>query len=165
MNQIVFFANDRTNCYNARVANVALQDDNRRDINFEISQNEKNNIDSSFDSLQIRISIKRVLQNIIVTINNQFLKKKKKCFKDTKRKSRFDLLSRVDFNFFSYVFRPFAFVILFSRNIKRVSERIVEQNIARATRAKQTAKKQKIENDDDVVDVDNYFKRNFAKFE
>ena len=77
MNQIVFSAFNRTNCYNVRVANATLQDDDRRDVNFEISQNEKKNIDSSFDSMQIRISIKRVLQNIVVTINNQFSKKKK----------------------------------------------------------------------------------------
>ena len=71
INQIVFFANNYTNRYNIRVANAILQNDNRRDVNF--AQNDKNNIHSNFDSLQIRISIKRVLKISLLrsTINFQ----------------------------------------------------------------------------------------------
>ena len=64
MNQFAFYTNDRINRHNVRVANAT------RVVNFEISRNDKNIIDSNFDSLQIEISVKRVLKNIIVTINN-----------------------------------------------------------------------------------------------
>ena len=156
MSQIEFFADDRTNRYNVRVANATLQNDDRRDVDFEISQNEENNIDSNFDSLQIRISVKRALQNIIVTINNHSSKKKTKRFKNTKsksRKSRFDLFSRVNFNAFSYAFRRSDFVVIFSRNVRRASKRIVER-MKRAIK-----QKQKIEqsNQKDEIDFINFF--------
>ena len=69
--------------------------------------------------------------------------RKKNRFKNTKNKSRFDLLSRIDFNVFSYVSRRFSFAILNFRQIKRVSERIFERNVARATRAAQIMKQTK----------------------
>ena len=53
-------------------------------------------------------------------------------------------------------FSTFCFCDFFFRNIKRVFERIVERNVARTTRTKQTIKKQKIENDHDVVNVDDH---------
>ena len=119
-----------------RVVYNVKQTNRRREIDFNLSQDDENNIDSSFDSLQFRISIKRSLQNIIVTINNQFSKKKRKRFKNTKRKSRFDLLSRIDFNALLYVSRRFDFVVISSRNVKRASKRIVER-VKRTIKQKQ----------------------------
>ena len=71
MNQSAFYINDRINCHNIRVANAI------RIVNFDIYRNDENSIDSNLDSLQIRVSVKRALQNVIVTVNNQFSKKKK----------------------------------------------------------------------------------------
>ena len=96
-NQFVFIFEKRKNCHNNLIANNATQINYRRDVNFNISQNNENNIDLNFDSLQIeiRISIKRVLQNIIDTINNQFVKKnrfskitKKSIVESTKKRKK-----------------------------------------------------------------------------
>ena len=152
MNQFAFYTNDRINRYNIRVANAT------RIVNFDILRNDENDIDSNSDSLQIAISIKRVLENIIVTINNQFQRKKKR-FSNTKnksRKSRSDLFSRIDFNVFLYVSRHFDFVVISSRNVKRVSKRIVE-------RIKRTIKqKQKIEQSNQKNEID-WIEKTFEK--
>ena len=66
MNQFAFYTNDRINRHNVRVANAT------RAINFEMLRDNENNIDSNFDFLQIEISIKRVLKNIIDATNNEF---------------------------------------------------------------------------------------------
>ena len=154
--QFVFITRKRVNCYNRRDENTIIQIDCRREIDFNISQNDENNVDSNFDLLHIEISIKHVLQNIIVAINNQFTKRKKKRFKDTKNRSRIDLLSRVDFNVLSYATRSFAFVFLFSRNVKRVSKQIV-------ARMKRTIKqKQKIEQSNQKNEI-NWIKKTFEK--
>ena len=131
MNQSAFYINDRINCHNVRVANAA------RIVNFNIYRNDENIIDSNFDFLHVEISIKRALQDIIVTINNQLAKKRKKRSKNTKNRSRTELLFRVEFNALSYAKRNSVSDVLLSRNIKRASERIV-------ARAKRTIK-QKIE--------------------
>ena len=147
-NQSVFTMKENIDIHRFRVAYNVKQTNCRREIDFNLSQNDENSIDSSFDSLQIRISVKRFLQNITVTINNQFSKKRKKRFKSTKRKSRFNLFSRIDFNVLSYIFRRFDFVVIFLRNVKRASKRIVE-------RVKRTIKqKQKIEQSNQKNEVD-----------
>ena len=107
MNQFAFYINDCINRHNIRVANAT------RIVNFDILRNDENDIDSNSNSLQIEISIKRVLENIIVTINNQLAKKKRKRLKNPKNIARFDALSRVDFNVLSYIFRRFVSVIFF----------------------------------------------------
>ena len=153
INQFAFYTNDRINRHNARVANAA------HIVNFDILRDDENDIDSSFDSLQIAISVKRVLKNIIATINNQFSKKRRKRFSNTKsksRKSRFDLFSRVDFNVLSYVSRRFDFVVIFSRNVKRASKRIAER-MKRAIK-----QKQKIEQSNQKNEVD-WIKKTFEK--
>ena len=82
-NQSMFTITKKNDDFNFRVAKNVIQIDRRRQINFDILQNDQNNIDSNFDSLHdfdflhVLISIKRVLKNIIITINNQFAKKKK----------------------------------------------------------------------------------------
>ena len=69
MSQFAFYIDDRINFHNVRVANAT------RIVNIDILRNDENDIDSNSNSLQIEISIKRVLKNIIVTINNQLAKK------------------------------------------------------------------------------------------
>ena len=123
INQSAFYTNDRINCHSARVANAA------RIVNFDILRDDENDIDSSSDSLQVEISIKRVLENIIATINNQFAKKRRKRFKNSKIIARFDALSRVDFSVFSYAFRRSASAILFFRIIKHSFIRIAARAI------------------------------------
>ena len=157
-NQFAFIVNTNIDRHSHRVTTLIIQTNRRREIDFNISQVFQNNIDSNFDSLQIRISAKRVLQNIIAATNNQFAKRKRKRLKNSKNIARFDALSRTDFSVFLYAFRRSAFVTFFSRNIRRVFERIVERNAARATRAKQAIKRQEIENDADVIDVDDHMK-------
>ena len=147
-NQSVFTMKESIDTHRFRVAYNVRQANRRREIDFNISQNDENSIDSSFDSLQIRISAKRALQDITATANNQLSKKKRKRFKNTKRKSRFDLFSRVDFNVFSYVSRRFDFVVIFSRNVKRASKRIAER-MKRAIK-----QKQKIEQSNQKNEVD-----------
>ena len=147
-NFFVFVVNEIIDHHSRHAANKTLETHRRRKINFNISQNDENNIDSSFDSLQIRISIKRFLQDIIVTINNQSSKKRRERFKNTKNRSRIDLLSRVDFNVLSYATRNFAFVVLSSRNVRRASKRI-------AARMKRAIKqKQKIEQSNQKNEID-----------
>ena len=145
MNQSAFYINDRINRHNVRVANAA------RIVHFDILRDDENDIDSSSDSLQVAVSVKRALKNIIATVNNQSSKKRRKRFSDTKsksRKSRFDLLSRVDFNVLSYAFRRSDLVVIFSRNVKRASKRIAE-------RIKRTIKqKQKIEQSNQKNEID-----------
>ena len=147
-NQFVFAVNEIIDRHSRYAANKTVKIHRRREINFNISQNDENSIDSSFDSLHVEVSIKRVLQNIIVTINNQFTKKKKKRFKNFKNIARFDALSRVDFNAFLYVSRRFVFVVNFSRNVKRAFKRIVER-MKRAIK-----QKQKIEQSNQKNEVD-----------
>ena len=104
-NQFVFTMKKLIDDYNSRVAYNIKQIDRRQEMNFNILQNDENNIDSSLDFLHVEISTKHVLQNIIVAINNQFAKKKTKRFKNTKNRSRINLLSRIDFNVLSYASR------------------------------------------------------------
>ena len=113
MNQIEFFADNRTNRYNARVANATLQNDDRRDVDFEISQNEKNDIDSSFDALQIRVSVKRALQNITATINNQSSKKNALKTRKTNRANRVLIYFRELISMFFHMFFDVLFSLLF----------------------------------------------------
>ena len=103
-NQFVFVVNEIIDRHNRYVANKIVKIHRRRETNFNISQNDENNIDSNLDFLHVEISIKRALQNIIATINNQFTKQKKKRFKDFKNIARSDALSRVDFNALLYAF-------------------------------------------------------------
>ena len=180
MNQFAFYTNDRTNCYNVRVANASLQIDDRRDVSFQISQNDENNLNLNCDSLQIRISIKRVLQNFIATTNNQFAKKKrkrsfdsakkfvfakqfvfnffeiteKKRFKNTRNRSRIDLLSRIDFNVLLYAAQNLVIVVFSSRNVERASAKIAALT--------KRAIKQKIEHLNQKNDVD-FIKKTFEK--
>ena len=74
-NSSVFVVNEIIDRHSRHAANKTLKIHRRREINFNILQNDENSIDSSFDSLQIRVSIKRSLQDIIATINNQLSKK------------------------------------------------------------------------------------------
>ena len=62
--------------------------------------------------------------------------KKRKRFKNTKNRSRIELLLRVDFNILLYVSRRFDFVVILSRNVKRASKRIAER-VKRTIRQKQ----------------------------
>ena len=147
-NQFVFAVNEIIDRHSRYAANKIVKTHRRRKTNFNISQNDENNIDSNFDFLHVEISVKRVLQNITATINNQLTKKKKERFKNFKNIARSDALSRVDFNALSYVFRRSVFVVSFSRNVKRAFKRIAER-VKRAIK-----QKQKIEQSNQKNEID-----------
>lgn len=75
-NQFVFTIEKNIDDHSFLAVYNAKQIDRRQKINFNISQDEKNNIDSSFESLQVRISVKRGLKNITAAANNQSTKKR-----------------------------------------------------------------------------------------
>ena len=91
--QFVFTLKRRINRYSRRDENTVIQIDRRREIDFNISQNDENKVDSSFDFLHVEISIKRVLQDITATINNQFAKRKENVSK-TRKINRFSIYCR-----------------------------------------------------------------------
>ena len=106
--QFVFTTKERINCYSRRDENTIIQIDRRREIDFNISQNDENNVDSSLDFLHVEISIKRVLQDIIATINNQFAKKKK-TFQKHEKQIAFRFIVANWFQCFFICFSTFCF--------------------------------------------------------
>ena len=156
MNQIEFFVDDCTNCYNARVANATLQNDDRRDVNFEISRIEKKTT-----TIQISIHCMSKFQlnafykiSLLRSIIN--LRKKKNVLK-TRKIDRELIYYRQLTSIIYYMQHEILFsLFFFSRNVKRASKWI-------AARMKRAIKqKLKIEQSNQKNEID-WIKKTFEK--
>ena len=106
-NQFVFAVNEIIDRHNRHAVNKIVKIYRRRKINFNISQNDENNIDSNSNFLHVEISIKRVLQNIIVAINNQLAKKN---ISETRKTNRVSIYCRELISVFFHMFLNVLFL-------------------------------------------------------